>query len=129
MENWSTVLSLGEQQRLAFARVFLDRPRFIVLDEATSALDAPTTEHLYMLLRDMARISNALVSKPVTLPRGASQGMIFWPIEGGMTYVSVGHDPSLFAYHDKKLVLRENGHQFGDIDKLEAAQIAKAIEE
>ena len=38
-QEWSSVLSLGEQQRLAFARLLLSRPRLILLDESTSALD------------------------------------------------------------------------------------------
>lgn len=37
--EWSSVLSLGEQQRLAFARLLLSKPKLILLDESTSALD------------------------------------------------------------------------------------------
>lgn len=37
--EWSSVLSLGEQQRLAFARLLLSKPRLVLLDESTSALD------------------------------------------------------------------------------------------
>jgi len=37
--EWSSTLSLGEQQRIAFARVLLASPRLVLLDEATSALD------------------------------------------------------------------------------------------
>lgn len=39
MCEWSSVLSLGEQQRLAFARLLLSKPKLVLLDEATSALD------------------------------------------------------------------------------------------
>ena len=37
--DWSSVLSLGEQQRLAFARLLLSKPKLVLLDESTSALD------------------------------------------------------------------------------------------
>lgn len=37
--EWSSVLSLGEQQRLAFARLLLSKPKLALLDESTSALD------------------------------------------------------------------------------------------
>jgi len=48
--DWARVLSVGEQQRLAFARVLLAEPRYAMLDEATSALDAANEEHLYRAL-------------------------------------------------------------------------------
>ena len=47
VDNWSQRLSLGEQQRLAFARALLVKPDFLFLDEATSALDEPSEVRLY----------------------------------------------------------------------------------
>ena len=79
-QDWPRLLSLGEQQRLAFARLLLNSPCFVVLDEATSALDVATEAHLYGLLsaREMA-------------------------------YVSVGHRPTLTAFHDTVLELDGSG--------------------
>ena len=51
--DWAKTLSLGEQQRLAMARVLIARPRFVILDEATSALDAANEARLYRRLLDM----------------------------------------------------------------------------
>jgi putative ATP-binding cassette transporter len=50
--NWAQRLSIGEQQRLAFARVLLAHPEVVFLDEATSALDEPAEMSLYRVLRD-----------------------------------------------------------------------------
>jgi vitamin B12/bleomycin/antimicrobial peptide transport system ATP-binding/permease protein len=50
--NWAQRLSIGEQQRLAFARVLLARPELVFLDEATSALDEAAEMSLYRLLRE-----------------------------------------------------------------------------
>src|SRR5487761_1661275 len=72
-ENWPMRLSLGEQQRIAFARVLLAQPDLIFLDEATSALDEGDEARLYRLLR--ARHPDA-------------------------TIISVGHRESLKALHD-----------------------------
>lgn len=77
VRDWSKVLSLGEQQRIGFARVLLSRPRFVFLDEATSAVDIATEARLYGLLK-----------------------------EQGVGYVSVGHRESLLAFHDRALELR-----------------------
>jgi putative ATP-binding cassette transporter len=73
IENWSLRLSLGEQQRLAFARVLLMEPSVVIMDEATSALDEPTEARLYGLLRKLAH-------RP--------------------TVVSVGHRSTLREFHD-----------------------------
>ena len=78
--DWSGVLSLGEQQRLAFARLLLARPRLAVLDESTSALDLATEERLYRMLA-----------------------------AAGVTCLSVGHRPSLRAYHARVLSLEPGG--------------------
>jgi len=50
LERWGMRLSLGEQQRVAFARALLSKPDFLFLDEATSALDVETEQYLYQLL-------------------------------------------------------------------------------
>jgi len=68
--NWADVLSLGEQQRLGFARLFLHNPKYAVLDESTSALDVNNEQHLYQMLRD-----------------------------ADITYLSVGHRPTLIPFH------------------------------
>jgi putative ATP-binding cassette transporter len=51
VQNRSQRLSPGEQQRLAFARIFLLKPALLFLDEATSALDESSESQLYCLLR------------------------------------------------------------------------------
>jgi putative ATP-binding cassette transporter len=79
-QDWPRLLSLGEQQRLAFARLLLNAPRIVVLDEATSALDVATERHLYALLRDR-----------------------------DIAFVSVGHRPTLTAFHDTVLELDGTG--------------------
>jgi putative ATP-binding cassette transporter len=83
VENWSAVLSPGEQQRVAFARVFLARPSCIFLDEATASLDEPTEAALYAALR--RRLPESIV-------------------------VSVGHRSTLAAWHNRRL--RLSGHDW-----------------
>lgn len=69
-------MSLGEQQRLAFGRILYNKPKIVVLDEATSALDLYSEKAMYELLSSIE----------------------------GVTYISVGHRPSLLNYHTKKLI-------------------------
>ena len=52
MQDWSRILSIGEQQRLAFARVLFNRPAIVFLDESTSAMDEGLEHALYTLLRE-----------------------------------------------------------------------------
>ena len=75
-QDWPRLLSLGEQQRLAFARLLLNSPKVVVLDEATSALDVETESRLYSLLRDRE-----------------------------VAFISVGHRPTLKDFHDTVLEL------------------------
>ena len=82
-EDWSGILSGGEKQRLAFARVLLSAPDYIFLDEATSALDEPREIEMYELLKEK-------------LP--------------GMTIVSVGHRSTLFKIHDTELKFDGKGN-------------------
>lgn len=77
--DWSHVLSVGEQQRLAFVRAHIQQPLWLFLDEATSALDEETEAKMYSLLQE--RLHNT-------------------------TVVSVGHRSTLNKYH--RLVLRLN---------------------
>ncbi len=78
-EEWSDVLSLGEQQRLSFARVLLHQPTYTILDEATSALDRDNEKQLY----------NHLATTKTA-------------------YLSVGHRQSLEDYHQAILRLAED---------------------
>ena len=74
VQNWDSVLSMGEQQRVAFARLLLTKPRYTILDEATSALDVENEQGLYQHLQTLST-----------------------------TYISVGHRPTLLQYHHQVL--------------------------
>jgi putative ATP-binding cassette transporter len=76
---WDRILSDGEKQRLAFARLFLQRPDIIVLDEVTAAVDSPSQDRLMELLSQELKEA---------------------------TVLSIGHRPELTAFHGRKLVLK-----------------------
>ena len=80
-QDWPRILSLGEQQRLAFGRLLLNGPRFAVLDEATSALDVKTEKYLYQLLEKRE-----------------------------LAVISVGHRPTLIEFHTSVLELVGDGN-------------------
>ncbi|MEL7242844.1 MAG: ATP-binding cassette domain-containing protein [Cyanobacteria bacterium J06573_2] len=69
--EFNKILSIGEQQRLAFARLLLTKPQYAILDEATSSLDVKNEKLLYTQLQ-----------------------------QSGITYISVGHRSTLLEYHD-----------------------------
>jgi putative ATP-binding cassette transporter len=79
IEDWDHVLSIGEQQRVAFARLLLTHPRYAILDEATSALDVKNEQSLYSHLQKLSTI-----------------------------YLSVGHRPTLLQYHHKVLEVHDD---------------------
>ena len=78
-QDWAAILSLGEQQRLTFARLFLNKPRYAILDEATSALDIQNEERLYQQLQTI-----------------------------DTTFLSVGHRSTLANYHAAVLELSQD---------------------
>jgi putative ATP-binding cassette transporter len=79
-ERWDRCLSLGEQQRLGFARLVLHMPRWVLLDEATSALDEVAEASMMQLFEDELK---------------------------GAAVLSIGHRPGLAQWHDR--VLRMDG--------------------
>jgi putative ATP-binding cassette transporter len=78
--DWPSVLAAGEQQRVAFARLFLARPSYVFLDEATTALEPDNERRLYEQLRASVKI-----------------------------VVSVGHRAMLSKYHSHVLELLGDG--------------------
>ncbi len=68
--DWGKVLSVGEQQRIAFARILLTEPRAVFLDESTSALDEGLELTLYELLRaELPKLILVSVSHRATVER------------------------------------------------------------
>jgi len=80
VQDWDKLLSVGEQQRLAFGRVLVHAPRIVFLDEATSALDSSNEAALYALLRAK-----------------------------GTTLVSIAHRPAVLRHHTHVLRLTGEG--------------------
>lgn len=81
-QDWADILSLGEQQRLTFARLLLNKPKYAILDEATSALDIDNEERLYQHLQ-----------------------------ASGTTFLSVGHRSTLANYHQLVLEFQDKTWQ------------------
>ncbi len=77
-EKWDKLLSGGEQQRIAFVRLLVQRPDIVIMDESTSALDTDTQDSMMELFRDEL---------------------------AGVTLISVAHRSELEDYHDRKLML------------------------
>ena len=76
--HWNRMLSIGEQQRLAVARVILQEPDYLFLDEATASLDEPAEAMLYRLMQDRLK---------------------------GTTIVSIGHRSTLGAFHRRRIAV------------------------
>jgi putative ATP-binding cassette transporter len=80
VHDWEKLLSVGEQQRLAFGRVLVHEPSIVILDEATSALDSGNEASLYARLRD-----------------------------GGTTLISIAHRAAVLHHHTHVLRLMGDG--------------------
>jgi len=88
VQDWEKLMSVGEQQRLAFARVLVHAPRIVILDEATSALDSANEASLYARLR-----------------------------ENGTTLISIAHRPAVLRHHTHVLrLLGEGGWEVHEAD-------------
>ncbi|PKY17166.1 hypothetical protein RhiirB3_403915 [Rhizophagus irregularis] len=86
--DWDKMLSPGEQQKLAFARLFYWKPVFAALDEATSSLDSNTEKLFFEICKEL-----------------------------NITTITVSHNKSLLQYHDKVLLLNGKGsYETSDID-------------
>jgi len=79
-DDWSRILSLGEQQRVAAIRSILRKPKIALLDEATSALSGKDERTIYTNY-----------------------------VEMGLPFLSVGHRRSLLKFHDALLELKDQG--------------------
>jgi len=79
VDDWARILSLGEQQRLAFARALVAKPGWLFLDEATSSLDEAAEEAMYRLMR--ARFP-------------------------AISIISIGHRNTLPALHERVIALK-----------------------
>jgi putative ATP-binding cassette transporter len=95
--HWNRMLSGGEQQRLAMARVLLYAPDYLFLDEATSALDEPAEAMLYRLLQER-------------LP--------------GAAIISIGHRSTLAAFHRCRFAFvgEQNHYDVRDVPLVSAAE-------
>ncbi len=80
-DAWSQKLSGGEQQRLALARVFLKKPRWVFADEATSALDPAAEQTLYERLRTQLRAAGGVLVSIAHRPAVASFHSRQWTFE------------------------------------------------
>lgn len=87
-DNWPMRLSMGEQQRLGFARALLAKPDWIFLDEATASVDPEAETELYQVLKK--RLPNA-------------------------TLVSIAHRPSVAGFHERRLLFEREVGKTGSL--------------
>ena len=87
--DWTRVLSLGEQQRLSFARILIHQPAVAFLDEATASMDEGLEDAMYRLVRE--RLPNT-------------------------TIISVGHRSTLQIHHQQQLVINPDNQSWALVE-------------
>lgn len=86
--DWSNELSLGEQQKIGFARLIISKPEFCILDEATSSCDVDSENSMYNIVKDTC-----------------------------LSWISVGHRQSITKFHSSQLrLLREGKWTIGNLN-------------
>ncbi len=101
-DRWDKQLSGGEQQRIGFARLLIQRPDVVIMDEATAALDVASQASMMELFRNELREA---------------------------TVISVGHRPELEEYHTRKLSLRRfaGAEDHADEDNLRRRALGRLL--
>ena len=98
--HWEDVLSLGEKQRLAIARLVYHKPRFAILDECSSAITSEMERRLYRICQ-----------------------------ENSITYITIAHRPALQAYHHRVLAIGDGecGFTLKTIDQAKISAKVRAL--
>ncbi len=100
-DRWDKLLSGGEQQRIGFVRLLVQRPDIVILDEATAALDVDTQASMMEIFRH--ELADA-------------------------TLISVGHRPELVEFHTRKLSLRRfAGEGSTELDSQRRRKLAQIL--
>ena len=103
IKDWGKILSGGEAQRLAFARIYFAQPAFLLLDEATSALDPNTTNSILELLKQINQtlnISVVLVTHEMEVVKSIARRAVL--LESGKI-IGSGTIEELFLKPDEKM--------------------------
>lgn len=98
VREWKDVLSGGEKQRVAMARLYFHKPQFAILDECTSAVSMDVEDKMYSQAKNL-----------------------------GITLITVSHRKSLWKFHDYVIVFNEDNVKFEKMDKFNQEILNKHI--
>ena len=98
VREWKDVLSGGEKQRVAMARLYFHKPQFAILDECTSAVSMDVEDKMYSQAKNL-----------------------------GITLITVSHRKSLWKFHDYVIVCNEDNVKFEKMDKFNQEILNKHI--